>query len=638
MTTMTAPPQPAPELLQVKPDAASRKGQEKFDPSVRYSYNYDALPPLAMSGPLPDVEAFSSRPDWVHLVARSAMKILINTIMIKVKSSGDGTEFVQRVLSEIRTVTQQVGGEAGRNLSSAISIELGKQEAPNTQADLGALLDAVIEPLSRNLDLQSLFVIGQVVQRLGGPSGPASNVEDYGQVFQFIPVPAVSQKFREDLHFAAMRVAGPSPLQIERMEAPDPRLPITDDQYQAAIGTQDTLSSAMSEGRLYLADYSGFEGAVNGSFPGAQKFNYAPLALFTVPPGGRSLVPVAIKSASGPGEKIFQPQDGDDWFMAKTLVQVADTNVHQAMSHLGRTHLFIEPFVIATHNQLSRTHPLFLLLTPHFEGTLAINEGALGLLAPRGLVDLLLASTIDQSRVLAVKAAQSCQLDINNSMLPRTLAQRGVDDPSRLPDYPYRDDALLLWEAIHQWIDDYAAHYYPSDLAVREDSELQNWVGELVAQDGGRLDNVAEGNKVSTRSQLVELLTLICFTASAQHAAVNFPQAPLMSYVPASPPAGYSPLTSLIQKPFSDDEFVRFLPPLESAKQLVDILYLLSSVYYTKLGDYGEDHFTDPEIRKHLVKFQQRLTEIEEEIHERNKTRTPYEFLLPSRIPQSINI
>ena len=42
-----------------------------------------------------------------------------------------------------------------------------------------------------------------------------------------------------------------------------------------------------------------------------------------------------------------------------------------AVSHLGRTHLFIEPFVIATERQLGENHPLRLLLRPHFEGTLA---------------------------------------------------------------------------------------------------------------------------------------------------------------------------------------------------------------------------------------------------------------------------
>ena len=106
----------------------------------------------------------------------------------------------------------------------------------------------------------------------------------------------------------------------------------------------------------------------------------------------------------------------------------------------------------------------------------------------------------------------------------RLLARRGVDDTSRLPDYPYRDDALLIWGAISQWVEDYVNHYYSSDAALQGDTELQNWVAELVAHDGGRLNNVGEANRINTRSQLVELVTLICFTASAQHAAVNYPQ------------------------------------------------------------------------------------------------------------------
>lgn len=621
-------------------NTAVRAVTENSQPSTSYTYDYAKLPPLAMAGALPDVEAFSARPDWIHLVARAALKILINTIMIGVKNRGENTEFVPQVLKSIQTVAQQLDGEAGRDLNNAIAMEVEKQGSPTTLPQLKALLEVVMEPLAQSLNLKTLYGIARITQQLGSVSGPASSVEDYNQVFQFISLPAVSQNFREDSEFAAMRVAGPNPLTIERMKTLDERLPITDEQYQMAIATQDTLQAALADGRLYLADYSAFDGAINGSFPAGQKFNYAPLALFAVPPGERSLVPVAIQCGPRPGadNPIFLPHDGEHWHMAKSIVQVADTNVHQAASHLGRTHLFIEPFVIATHNQLSRTHPLFRLLTPHFEGTLAINEGALSLLASRGLVDLLLASSIDQSRVFAVKAAQSYQLNLNTSMLPQTLAQRGVDDASRLPDYPYRDDALLLWGAINQWVENYVNHYYTSDAAVQADTELQNWVTELVAQDGGRLNNIGTANRISKRTELVDSITLICFTASAQHAAVNFPQAPLMSYLPATPPAGYSPLSSLVQEGFSENDFLKFLPPLDIAKPLLDILYLLSSVYYTRLGDYGDDYFTDPVIKKHLAEFQQELSKIEAEINERNKTRTPYEFLLPSKIPQSINI
>ena len=608
---------------------------EEIKISTKYTYDYTHLPPLAMVGAVIGEEAFSARPDFIELAARPTLEILINSIMIGIKNKGENADFVQQVLKSIQAVAQQLNSDGGRALSNAIA----RESDPTTVPQLKALLESVIEPLTKTLTLKDLFGIAQINGRLGAISGRPSRVEDYDRVFQFISVPDVSQTFREDSQFAAMRVAGPNPVTIEGMKTLDARLPITDEQYQSVMGTQDTLMTALADGRLYLADYSAFDGAVNGSFPDGPKFNYAPLALFAVPRGGRSLVPVAIQCGPrpGPDNPIFLPRDGDHWFMAKTTVQVADTNVHQAMSHLGRTHLFIEPFVIATHNQLSPAHPLFLLLTPHFVGTLAINEGALGLLGSRGLVDTLLASSTDQSRVLAVRAAQSYQQNINTSTLPRTLAQRGVDDPSRLPDYPYRDDALLIWNAMHQWVDDYVNHYYASDTAVQRDAEVQSWVAELVAPDGGRLNNIGTANRISKRAELVELITLICFTASAQHAAVNFPQASLMSYVPAAPPAGYSPL-SAIQESFSEKDFLKFLPPLDIAKALLDILYLLSSVYYTRLGDYGDNYFTDPVIQNHLANFQQKLVRIEAEINERNKTRTPYEFLLPSKIPQSINI
>lgn len=608
-------------------------------PRTRYAYNYSHLPPLAMVDAVPPAEASSARPEWVFQVARSALTILINSIMIRAAHKGDPIGFVPQVLTDLKAVAEQLTGGTARDTSKVIAMALEKQGLPTTPPQLKAFLEGLIEPVAKTLTLESLRALGQSLGQFRTLSGPASRLEDYDQLFQFISLPAVSQTFQEDSHFAAMRVAGPNPLTIARMKALDARLPITDAQYRAAMGTHDSLETALAEGRLYLADYSAFDGALDGSFPSAQKFNYAPLALFALPPGARSLVPVAIQCGPrpGPDNPILLPRDGARWTTAKTIVDIADANHQEVVGHLGRTHLFIAPFVIATHNQLSPTHPLSVLLTPHFEGTLAINEGALRLLAPRGLVDVLFSSSSDQARVLAVRAAQSYQLNVNTSTLPQTLAERGVDDTSGLPDYPYRDDALLIWGAIGQWVEDYVNHYYSSDAAVQGDTELQHWVAELVAHDGGRLDNVGAANRISTRSQLVELATLICFTASAQHAAVNYPQGPIMTYAPATPFAGYAPV-SVAQEGGSEGAFLKVLPPLETAKVQLDILYLLSSVYYTRLGDYGEGYFTDPAIQNHLARFQQELIRIEEEINKRNRTRTPYEFLLPSKIPQSINI
>ena len=622
--------------------AARAVATNNTEPSTKYSYNYANLPPLAIVGDLTPAEV--PRPEWVLAVARSALTILINSIMVQVNNKGGNIEFVPEVLKELNAIAQQLNPDTKRDLSNVIAMGLEKRGAPITLPELKVFLEGLIEPFAKTLTLETLQGLGQTLGKIESVSGPASSLEDYNQLFQFIPLPAVSQNFQEDAEFAAMRVAGPNPVMIERMKALDVRLPITDEQYQSVVGTEDSLEKAVAAGRLYLADYSVFDGALDGSFPAAQKYNYAPLALFAVPldaqSRGQSLVPVAIQCAPrpGPDNPIFLPRDGNNWLIAKTIVQIADANFQVVVSHLAGTHLFVAPFIIATYNQLSPTHPLFVLLTPHFEGTLFINAAALrNLIVSRGLIDIMFPSSIDQNRVFAVKATQSYQRNVNTSTLPQTLARRGVDDASRLPDYPYRDDALLIWGAIARWVEDYVSHYYSSDAVIQGDTELQNWVAELVAHDGGRLDNVGAANRIGTRSQLVELVTLICFTASAQHAAVNYPQGPIMTYTPAMPTAGYAPL-SLAQEGASEGDFLKFLPPLETAKLQLDILYFLGSTYYKPLGDYGDDYFSDPTIQNHLTKFQQELIKIEAEINERNKTRRPYEFLLPSKIPQSINI
>jgi hypothetical protein len=134
---------------------------DEIKTSTKHTYNYTYLPPLAMAGAVPDVEAFSARPDWIHLVALSALKILINTIMIGVKNKGDNIEFVQQALKNIQAVAQQLDGDAGRDLNNAIATELEKQGSPTTLPQLKALLEVVIEPLAPTLNLKTLYDIGR---------------------------------------------------------------------------------------------------------------------------------------------------------------------------------------------------------------------------------------------------------------------------------------------------------------------------------------------------------------------------------------------------------------------------------------------------------------------------------------------
>ena len=232
-------------------------------------------------------------------------------------------------------------------------------------------------------------------------------------------------------------------------------------------------------------------------------------------------------------------------------------------------------------------------------------------------------------------------------MLPNQLKKRGVDDKNKLPIYPYRDDALDIWNAIHEWVDGYLRLYYKNDQEVQYDLCLQHWGTEAVAYNGARVFDFGEQNgHILTLDYLIDAATLIIFTASAQHAAVNFPQKDIMSYMPAVPLAGYQPISILKKDPVKEKEYLELLPPIKQAEGQLDLLYLLGSVYYTQLGDYEDNHFQDSAVQPILEKFHKNLHDIEAEITRRNKRRNKishqisytYEYLLPSRIPQSINI
>lgn len=476
----------------------------------------------------------------------------------------------------------------------------------------------------------------------------------YDDLFQNIYLPCVSQDFHQDRVFAAQRVAGANPLVIEKVQALPDNFPVTDEQFKAAIGEQDSLASAGEEGRLYLADYAVLDYLEPSAFPNDQKYLSLPLALFAVPKSSGSLMPVAIQCGQtpSPDNPIFTPPPPGtpqsqkwSWLMAKTIVQIADGNYHELISHLGRTHFLIEPFAIATERQLAPNHPLSVLLRPHFEGTLFINQSALeGLVNEGGTVDKVMAGTLESSLCLTAKGVQGYPFGFNDSMVPKTFASRGVDNPQELPDYPYRDDALLLWDAIHQWVVDYLALYYADDETVRQDTELQSWLAELVSEQGGKVVDMGETSPedatphIHTLEYLRDAIALIIFTASAQHAAVNFPQATYMTYGPNMPLAGYEPAPTSPTGATSE-EYLALLPSLEQAETQMNMTYSLGSVYYTRLGDYGKQYFVDRQVNGPLQKFRHRLKQIEITIDERNGTRpTFYNFLHPASIPQSINI
>jgi arachidonate 15-lipoxygenase len=451
-----------------------------------------------------------------------------------------------------------------------------------------------------------------------------------------------------------MRVAGPNPTLIQRATALPAKFPLSDAQYRQVMGAGDSLADAAASGRLYLLDYEGL-GDMAPAGPQAKPLTgtgyiHAPIALFARPKTGRSLVPVAIQCAQEPTlAPIFLRVDDTAnaeawwaWQSAKTAVQVADFNYHEMFVHLGRTHLMSEAFAMATQRQFATAHPLSRLLSPHLEGAMFINEAAtLIIMAPLTTGDVILAAPIEtlQSACGRDRLAYDFQ---DRMMLPNDLRTRGVDDTAALPDYPYRDDGLLVWNAIAQWVGDYVATYYLSDGDVTGDYELKAWATELATS--GKVHGL---RPITTRAQLVDVLTAIIFNASAQHAAVNFPQYSVMTYAPFSAGTGGMPAPTGSAGQ-SEASWSQMLPSRLAAQEQILLFHILGGVYYRPLGEYKDNAFPhlpvliDPAIAGPggpLERFRNALAAIEVTIRQRNTTRTrPYEHLLPSRIPSSTNI
>jgi arachidonate 15-lipoxygenase len=622
---------------------------------TKYKYNYAHFAPLAMVDKLPKEEIpilewwtkviqvmitifvnakMSKRGGWTENNARRNIALLFKQALIEVFWEGGFKTRLRLLWHLLKSVPQLLWKGFTLDIREWQTLILSLISEVE-QDVLLALHDGVKDRVDQERHFQT-----------------ATSLKEYNQQFAVIKLPAIAHHFHEDECFAYLRIAGPNPAMIEQVRSMcgdvlAQKFPVTNAQYQAVMGGDDSLAKAVAEGRLYVSDYAILSGAINGTYPDThQKYIEAPQALFAVPQTGaafRNLRPIAIQCGQVPGPEtpIFTPDltpasEQYAWKMAKAVVQVADGNYHEAVAHLGRTHLFVGPFVMATHRQLLSTHPLSILLRPHFEGTLNINNGAQSLLmAPKGGVDTTLAATIDCARALTVVGLQT--YGFNGAMLPKQLEQRGVANPKTLPLYPYRDDALLVWDAIQVWVRAYLSLYYANDAAVQQDLDLQNWVAELLAFDGGRVIDFGEEGQIQTLNYLIDAVTLIIFTASAQHAAVNFPQGDIMNYVPAMPLAAYTPAPS--ESIATEEAYFELLPPLHQAQGQLELCYLLGQVYHTVLGQYGAGWFTDDRVRVPLQQFQTRLVEIEGAIALRNKTRPyPYSYLQPSKIPQSINI
>ncbi len=463
-----------------------------------------------------------------------------------------------------------------------------------------------------------------------------------------------------DREFARQRLAGQNPMMLRQIQPTDaPWL----DTWQPCLDGRSPkrldLAQAAANQQLFVAEYPLLQQLTPADLqPG--RYVGSPVALFQTTTAG-GLEPVLIQVEPG---RVVLPAPTDEWMQAKLYVQVADVTYHELIVHLADTHLSMEAFAIATPRQLPPNHPLYRLLRPHLRYLLAINtRGNEVLLSPGAAIDNLMAPTREASLALINRAYRATEFGA--AALPTNLKQRGVE-AGTLADYPYRDDALLLWAAIARYVTQFLTRDYPDDQAVQRDPYLQAWAAELgepltqrpasdfpqapdwvpphLATAAGLTPELcpAYGRVPGFPAQLtsvqhvIDIATQIIFTCGPQHAAVNFSQFDYVGYVPNGPLAAYA-------APGTCDGAEHLLPTVAKDVAQMELAYALSGIRWGKLGCGEAMQFRDRGDRAILKHFQADLAGIEDQIRDRNRQRqrrdgVPYPYLLPSQIPNTINI
>ena len=448
--------------------------------------------------------------------------------------------------------------------------------------------------------------------------------------------PLSMDRWRLDREFGRQRLAGVNPCWIRRFDHIPENFPVTDQLVHGLLDPGETLASAIEKKRLYWCNYAILEGISVRQGCHLAK----PISLFYARHDGQFL-PIAIQLFQSPADgPIFTPNDDPGlWLAAKTYAQSADAQVHEVVEHLLHGHLIVEVFDLAMHRTLPDAHPINQLLTPHLEFTMAVNNSArTKMLAPDGPIDKTMAVGAKGAFELMARAWWE-QWDFNRHNIPLDLAARGVDDVDALPNYPWRDDALRMWEIIQRYITGMVHTFYATDEDVRGDAELQAFHAEIRGGMGGNVRGLPGGDEgFSDRTVLIEMLTRLVYAASAGHAGGNNGQFDYYGFIPNTPGAMYRPAPKSKSETWTDRDLIAALPRFKPASIQILMVRLLSRATDMPIGKFPTSFFAGTDAVWPIVRrFRHDLHTLQGEIERRNATiEVPYRYLEPKLVACSI--
>ena len=397
-------------------------------------------------------------------------------------------------------------------------------------------------------------------------------------------------------------------------------------------------ATAIEQKRMYVLDYAVLDilqqnpGHIDG---GRKQYTTTPIVVLFMQSDGM-LRPIAIQlyQDSEFDNPIYTARDGNLWLVAKLFAQIADGNHHILYTHATRIHYVMEAIIMASRRQLYKSHPLSVLLNPHLQHTLNVNHQHTFLKDQKGRPGRfgeLFAG--DYEATTQCMANGMTSFNFRASAFPDDIASREVDNPDLF--YPYRDDGMLLWNAIQGFIKEYVDVYYRSDADVSEDYEIQAWANDISAQDRGRIPGFPA--KFESKQELAETLGHIIFLCTAFHSSIHFNQYKYPGFVPNMPHAAYVPPPTGKCTEMDEAGLLKFQPAFRAAYSQT-WTYFQTNFTVNRIGQYPLRQF-DPPACDVIKRFRKRLKEIEREIDQRNSKRVvTYDRMNPRSIPNGVTV
>uniref|UniRef100_A0A8D3DTR6 Uncharacterized protein n=1 Tax=Scophthalmus maximus TaxID=52904 RepID=A0A8D3DTR6_SCOMX len=445
----------------------------------------------------------------------------------------------------------------------------------------------------------------------------------------------VTEHWQEDDFYGSQFLNGINPNVIKRCSELPPNFPVTEEMVKPFLDEGASLKREMEKGNIFLYDQKKMDGIPTRVYDGEPLPLTPGLCLFYVNPE-KKLMPIAIQLHQQPSEQnpIFLPSDPEtDWLLAKMFIKNADILDHEAVHHLMCTHFMSDVYAIATLRCFPVIHPLYKLLIPHFRDTVDINTAArASIVGPTGIFNK---TSLGCEGMIELMRRSHAETTYSSVCLPENITARGLES---IPNFYYRDDGLKLWTIINSFVKAVVEYYYPTDTEVHKDTELQEWISEIFTH--GLLENKGFPACFHTTEELIRFITMVIFTVSVQHAAVNngqfdyhywMPNGTLLLHKPPPTTKGQTSMKTILES----------LPNVGEAVAFSALFWILSTKYTdtVHLGEYPEERFDEPAPKQMIKEFQAELLYLGEKITKRNsQLEVPYTYLHPDYIESSVTI